>query len=290
MLVDYGRPAFRSLGVPVGGAADRFSLAVGNALVGNAPDAAALEMTLSGPTLQADTPLACVVFGAPFVLESNRQRLITGRTFTLYPQELLRIDGTPEGARAYFCVRGGFRVQEILGSRSGLEPLRADADLHYCPGTIAGRFIRPTFTWNSEPKLIRTLDGPQASWFEACEFYDQTFAVTPASNRMGLRLRGRPLARPNRELVSEPVCPGAVQVTRNGQCIVLGVDGQTIGGYPKIAHVISADLDKLGQLRPEARIRFTRVTLADAEAAHWHKQAELREWLTRLQVAESLSP
>ncbi len=290
MLVDYGRPAFRSLGVPVGGAADRFSLAVGNALVGNAPDAAALELTLTGPTLQADTPLACVVFGAPFVLESNRQRLTTGRTFTLYPQELLRIDGTPEGARAYFCVRGGFRVQEFLGSHSGLEPLRADADLHYCPGTIAGRFIRPTFTWNSEPMLIRTLDGPQASWFEVGEFYDQTFAVTPASDRMGLRLRGRPLARPNRELVSEPVCPGAVQVTRNGQCIVLGVDGQTIGGYPKIAQVISADLDKLGQLRPEARIRFTRVTLADAEAAHRNKQAELHQWLTRLQVAEPQSP
>jgi len=290
MLVDYGRPDYRSLGVPVGGAADRFSLALGNGLVGNPPDAAALEITLSGPTLQADTPLACVVFGAPFVLESDRQRLTTGTTFTLHPEELLRIDGTPEGARAYFCVRGGFDVPEILGSRSGLKPLRANAALHYWPGSIASRFIRPTFTWNSKPMLIRTLDGPQASWFEAGEFYDQAFAVTPTSNRMGLRLRGRPLLLPKRELVSEPVCPGAVQVTADGQCIVLGVDGQTIGGYPKIAHVISADLDKLGQLRPEARIRFARVTMADAEAAHWHKQAELREWLTRLQVAEPLSP
>src|SRR5262249_55608127 len=112
--------------------------------------------------------------------------------------------------------------------------------------------------------------------------------VLPASNRMGLRLGGPPLRRPDRELTSEPVCPGSVQVTGDGQCIVLGVDGQTIGGYPKIAQVVTADLDKLGQLRPDDRIRFTRVDLTEAERLYRLKQSELREWLTRLQTAELL--
>src|SRR5262249_13206402 len=136
----------------------------------------------------------------------------------------------------------------------------------------------------------RALEGPQSSWFRQDEFYIQEFNVSPSSNRMGLRLRGKPLKLPGRELVSEPVCPGAVQVTSDGQCIILGVDGQTIGGYPKIAHVISADLDKLAQLRPNDVIRFTNVSLEEAEAAYEQKQAELHEWLVRLEVAERFTP
>src|SRR5437764_11150571 len=90
-VVDYGRPGCRSLGVPVGGAADRWSLALGNALVGNAPDAAALEITLAGPTLQAEAQIAAVLFGAPFDITSDRQRLQAGKTFTLQPGDILRI-------------------------------------------------------------------------------------------------------------------------------------------------------------------------------------------------------
>ncbi len=102
---------------------------------------------------------------------------------------------------------------------------------------------------------------------------------------MGLRLQGEPLTWPKRELVSEPVCPGSVQVTRDGQCIVLGVDGQTIGGYPKIAQVVSADLDRVGQLRPGDQVYFVRVALQRAEALQRAKQAELRAWVTRLRVS-----
>src|SRR5438034_5798848 len=99
---------------------------------------------------------------------------------------------------------------------------------------------------------------------------------------MGLRLEGKPLPLPAREMLSEPVCPGTVQVTRDGQCIILGVEGQTIGGYPKIAQVIHADLDKLGQLRPGECLRFRSVHLAEAETIYRRKQTELHEWMTRL--------
>jgi antagonist of KipI len=293
LVVDFGRPHYRSLGVPVGGAADRTALALGNGLVGNTPDAAALELSLAGPTLQARCPLACVVQGAPFELASDRQQLTLGKTFTLQPDEVLRIGGTPRGMRAYVCVRGGIQEPVILGSRSSLQPLRAGSELPCLPDQIQARFIHCAPEKPGQ-KILRVLEGPQASWFTVEDFFassedstpPQLFRVSPASNRMGMRLQGKPLHVPGRELISEPVCPGSVQVTHDGQCIVLGVDGQTIGGYPKIAQVISADLDTLGQIRPGETVAFRRVSLEEAEAAYRKKWAEVSEWLVRLRTAE----
>jgi biotin-dependent carboxylase-like uncharacterized protein len=315
LVVDSGRQGYRSLGVPVGGAADRASLALGNALVGNPPDAAALEVCLTGPTLQADVQLACVVYGAPFTTTlikagfSERpdfRDVPPGRTFTLDAGDQLHIGSATAGMRAYFCVRGGLQVPRVLDSCSGLEPLRAGAELACLPAKIHSRFL-PTFVspdqasrpshdartrvshalasdWRLPPKstrLLRVVEGLQASWFRQQEFYDQEFTITPAGNRMGLRLQGRPLTMPERELVSEPVCPGAAQVTSDGQCIVLGVDGQTIGGYPKIAQVMQADLDRLGQLRQGERVRFVRCGIEEAIEAHQGRQAELNHWILR---------
>jgi 5-oxoprolinase (ATP-hydrolysing) subunit C len=283
LLVDRGRPGTRSLGVPVGGAADRCALALGNALVGNLPDTAALEVTLAGPTLRANCDLGCVLYGAPFLMTSDRAGFTTGKTFTLHRDEELHIGGTQTGARAYFCVCGGFDAPMVLGSRSALDPLQAGADLTCRESIIAGRFLTHVFEWRRDAHTLRVLPGPQAEWFADCDFYKREFVVSPASNRMGLRLDSRALTAPQRELVSEPVCPGSVQVTNDGQCIVLGIEGQTIGGYPKIAQVISADLDKLGQLRAAARITFRRVSLDEAATLYREKQREMEEWLTRLQ-------
>lgn len=284
LLVDAGRPGSRSLGVPVGGAADRSALALGNALVGNAPDAAAIEICLAGPTLQADDDLACVLCGAPFEISGNRR---AGKTFTLPAGESLRIGGTPSGMRAYLCVRGGFQTPTVLGSRSGLQPLHEGQELPCATGSIASRFIQMPALLDGDVMTLRVLPGAQADWFHLDAFYAEAFTVTPASNRMGLRLQGSPLSSATaevRELVSEAVCPGSVQVTRDGQCIILGVDGQTIGGYPKVAHVISADQDVLGQLRPGQRVHFVPVTLPEAELLQRRRQAELRDWVLRLRV------
>jgi antagonist of KipI len=300
LVVDAGRPRSRSLGVPVGGAADRFSLAIGNALVGNPPETAALEIGLAGPTLLADAPLACVLYGAPFAISSARQEVPAGTTFTLQAGERLQIGGTKRGMRAYFCVRGGIDAPVILGSRSSLAPLKEGERLFCRPGSIGGRRIHPApFAWLYAPRLS-VLPGAQADWFpadvERNEFRSassenginsvlpRSFEVTAASNRMGLRLKGEPIPVPAREMVSEPVSPGTVQVTRDGQCIILGIDGQTIGGYPKIAQVISADLDKLGQLRPGERVTFEYVSLERAEELYRQRAELLRGWLTRLQA------
>jgi len=270
----------------VSGAADRAALAIGNTLVGNEPDAAALEVALAGPTLIADAELACVLYGAPFDLASDRRPLGAGKTFTLHPGEVLRIGATAYDARAYFCIRGGLRTPLVLDSRSSLQPLRAGATLPCLSGTIHPHFI-PLEAARTAPAVLRVLDGAQAGWFRAEDFYSATYTVTPASNRMGLRLNGPPLPMPPGEMLSEPVCPGTVQVARDGQCIVLGVDGQTIGGYPKIAHVIDADLDLLGQLRPGERVVFRQTTLTEAEKLYREKQTRLREWLKRLRAADA---
>ena len=279
-LVDLGRPRSRALGVPVGGAADRAALMLGNALVGNAPAAPALEVCLRGPVLRAEAQVGCVVFGAPFALASARQVLHAGVTFTLEVGEELHIGSTAQGMRAYVCVRGGFHGPIILGSVSTLESLEAGAQLRGATGCIRGRFFSPVVTEElaTERLLVRVVPGLQADWFADTAFYDQEFSVTPALDRMGIRLESRPLPYPERELVSEPVCPGAVQVTRDGQCIVLGVDCQTIGGYPKIAQVIQADLDKRAQLRPGDFLRFRKVSLEVAVALYRRRQDFLRLW------------
>ncbi len=286
-VVDAGRPTTRSLGVPVGGAADRASWMLGNALVGNPPEMPALEIAVKGPILHADCAIGGVVFGAPFVLSSARQSLRAGRTFTLSAGEEFHIGGTPSSLRAYLCVPGGFEVATILGSRSALDVLQRGETLPCSPSRLPPRFVGPDCPFAPAPPSgkLRVLPGQQADWFDGADFYNQAFTVTPSSNRMGLRLQGKTLSLPPRELLSEPVCPGAVQVTKDGQCIILGVDGQTIGGYPKIAQVIRADLDPLGQIRPGDTIRFEQVDLKTALALDRQRRELLHEWITRLRVS-----
>ncbi|MCI0738050.1 MAG: biotin-dependent carboxyltransferase family protein [Gemmataceae bacterium] len=309
-VVAGGRPRTRSLGVPVGGAADRAAHALGNGLVGNPPFAAALEVCLKGPVLRADAALAGVVFGAPFTLSSARQELRSGVTFNLEAGEEIHIGVTASGMRAYFCVRGGLETPFVLDSQDSLDFVKA-GDVLPCPaGTIRKRFLPEPAALaraTSPPLLarrarvilpspsgrgvggegvnVRVIAGPQADWFDENELYGQEFRVSKNLNRMGIRLEGKPLTMPARELISEPVCPGAIQATADGQCIVLGVDGQTIGGYSKIAHVIQADLDLLGHLRPGETIRFERITLQEAENLLRQRNAILNEWLTRMRVS-----
>jgi biotin-dependent carboxylase-like uncharacterized protein len=289
-IVAAGRPRTRSLGVPVGGPADRRSLALGNSLVGNEPDAAALEIALTGPRLRADADVGCILFGAPFEAQRDGSFIDVGHTFTLHAGEELRIGGAIFGARAYLCVLGGFHVPTILASRSALEPIRKREVLVCESSAIRTRYCPDLQTEFPEVWTVSALPGLQATWFDEAEFYQQTFTVRAESNRMGLRLKGHALTMPAREMISEAVCPGTVQVTPDGQCIVLGVDGQTIGGYPKIAQVIQADLDTLGQLRPGQPIRFARISLADAIERDRQAQAELRQWTLRLRLSLDAFP
>lgn len=259
LLVDGGRPSTRGLGVSVGGPADAASLILGNALVGNPAFTPAVEITLSGPTLIADCDVGICIFGAPFQIDRDGESIASCQTFTLKREQTLRIGGTGSRCRAYLCVPGGFHAKPVLQSVTAFEPLKEGDRLMCEESILPGRSFDPgEFRSATSPKIVRVLPGPQADWFDE-SFFGYTYRVTPASNRMGIRLDGPALQLPKRELVSEPVAPGAIQITNDGKPIVLGVDGQTIGGYPKVAHVISADLDELGQMRPGNEVRFHKV-------------------------------
>jgi biotin-dependent carboxylase-like uncharacterized protein len=290
LLVDGGRPSTRSLGIPLGGAADRTAWEIGNALAGSPPDAVALEIALSGPTLIADCDVSACVFGAPFDCTIDGIAVSAAYVFHLRKGQTLKIGGANGGARAYLCVRGGFQTKRILGSGSAFAPI-SEGDVLACESSMnAGRSLAHAnvpslFDETASVDALRVIDGPQANWFSSSSFSQQSFTISPASNRMGVRLQGEPLPREAREMISEAVAPGAVQITNEGLPIILGVDGQTIGGYPKIAHVVGADLDRVGQLRPGQSIRFLPITLEEAEALAEVRRRKRRSWLAALRLA-----
>jgi antagonist of KipI len=196
----------------------------------------------------------------------------------------LHVGPRRSGARAYLAIDGGIAVPRFLGSRStylpggfgGLEGrrLRANERLPLgtgvrAPAMRAGRSWpqdrRPPYT--STPTL-RVVLGPQDDAFTARgldTFLNSAYVLTPASNRMGARLKGAPIAhRDATGIVSDGVVTGSVQVPADGQPIVMLADHQTTGGYPKIATVIRADLPLLAQLLPGERVRFKTISIIDA--------------------------
>jgi antagonist of KipI len=192
-------------------------------------------------------------------------------------------------------VRGGIEVKFFLGSASthilsGLgghegRALRKGDTLKV--GEAQGRTGRRTLTALARSilaprKILRVTPGPQSERFDAASrhaFYEQKYLVTEESNRMGLRLEGKPIPTPaGGEMISEGVALGAVQVTEAGKPIILFVEQQTTGGYPKIANVISADFRSLGQLRPRQEIQFERVD--------WQTARELLQEQEKLLASE----
>lgn len=282
LIVDQGRPHSRGLGLPMGGAADRFRFMLGNALVGNAPDAPALEIALAGPILEATEDHGVVVYGAPFSVRVNDRPQPVGKTFTVHAGDVLTIGTTELGLRAYLCVPGGFESKEIMGSRSALAPIRNGQALTGLPSSLRSRWLEPLMEEGEEPGLLRVLPGTHAGQFPFADFLSRSYTVAAESNRMGLRLTGERFAKDQGELLSAPVCPGTVQLTHDGLPVVLGIDAQTIGGYPRIAQVIAADLDRLAQLRPGSPVRFEQVDLAAARELACQRQDRLREWTARL--------
>lgn len=263
---DGGRHDHRAFGVPVGGAFDRRALSLANALLGNPSDAAALELTQFGGTYRAAVPLAIALAGAPMAttLETpggRRIGLTIPQSLTLPAGSIVTIGGTDRGARTYLAVRGGWRTPIILGARSSETPLRAGDVLPAEPSRTPVR--RPGWT-DLEAGPIRLIDGPDAAFFEPIPWDDLEFRVGRQCDRVGIRLEGPELrVETDPERTSAPVAPGALQVA-GGRPIILGVACGTMGGYPHVAHVLTIDLDRLGQARPGDRLRFRRIRLAEA--------------------------
>lgn len=278
---DLGRPGLGPMGLSPSGAADPIALRLGNRLVGNADGTAALEMTLIGGTFLFPEGGIAALAGSDFGASLDNQPVATWMALKINSGQILRLGPTRSGARCYLCVQGGIKVNSFLGSASthilsglgGFEgrALRTGDVLNVGPvsTTFSERKISSQSLERLSPrKVLRVTSGPQSDWFPESSqelFYSKTYRVTEDSNRMGLRLEGIVIPPHSKgQMITEGVSLGAVQVPDGGQPILLFVEQQTTGGYPKIANVISADLPSIGQLRPRDDIRFEKVNLKNA--------------------------
>jgi biotin-dependent carboxylase-like uncharacterized protein len=283
---DLGREGFGPLGVSASGAADAISLRLGNRLVGNAEGAAGLEMTLLGGTFAFPDGAIVALTGSDFGATVDGAPVAVWTSFEVEAGRTLRLGPTRSGARCYLCVRGGIEVKLFLGSASthvlsglgghegralrrgdllkmGSTGLGEATGRNACPTKGVRRLSAPALREVGARKVLRVTPGPQSDWFpEAAQrtFYASRYRVAEESNRMGIRLEGGAAPEgPGGKMISEGVSLGAIQVPEGVQPIILFVEQQTTGGYPKIANVISADFHCLGQLRPRDEIRFERV-------------------------------
>ncbi|MBM3599351.1 MAG: biotin-dependent carboxyltransferase family protein [Alphaproteobacteria bacterium] len=281
-IQDGGRRLWQRYGVSPAGPADPPSHAIANLLVGNPRAAAAVEFTLIGGTWQVEaTSVRLAVAGGSFPISVDGQAAPGRRSLTLRRGQSLTIGPADDAVRGYLAVAGGFALPAVLDSlathvRSGLGgldgraigrgaalPLGLDAAPESPDLALDARELPP------RRLPLRIVLGPQDDQFfpaAIANLLDTDYTVTREADRMGCKLAGAPLPhRGGHNIISDGIATGSIQVPGSGQPILLLVDRQTTGGYPKIATVISADLGTAGQLRPGDRVRFARVTVAEAQ-------------------------
>jgi antagonist of KipI len=310
---DLGRKGFREFGVSLGGALDPHALRVANLLAGNDESAAGLEITFGGLRLRFADDRIVAWCGGDFNARIGSTPVTTGHPALVRAGEEFAIESPAIGCRAWLAISGGIDVPVVLGSRSG--------DLHAGFGGVRGRPVRdgeefplgenperakiliaklrtekvarwkPPHDWSSPARRapsLRYIRGADCARFieSALQlFSNANFFVSPDSDRMGIRLDGPRLERRDDvDLLSEAVAPGTVQVPPSGKPILLLNDCQTIGGYPKIAHVITVDLPIATQLCPGDRIRFSEVSIADAHALLLERERNLEQFRRGLEL------
>ncbi|USQ76548.1 biotin-dependent carboxyltransferase family protein [Ornithinimicrobium cryptoxanthini] len=261
---DFGRTGQASLGIGRSGACDRGAHRLANALVGNHPTLATLEVTLGGLTLEAISDVVVATSGARCAGAPHLA------PFRLAAGEQLQLGTPAAGLRTYLAVRGGIDVDPVLGSRAtdllaGLGPKvleRGDVlPVGSTPRPLPGVDVAPVPEPAHERMTVRVAAGPRRDWFDDDAwvlFTSQTYSVTSQSNRVGVRLEGEALHRAREgELVSEGMLRGAVQVPPSGLPVLFLADHPVTGGYPVVAYVDDQDVDRCAQLRPGQELRFS---------------------------------
>ncbi|MBA3849853.1 MAG: KipI antagonist [Opitutus sp.] len=311
-VMDLGRPGYQRHGVVVGGALDRFAARVANTIVGNDENAALLELAQLGPELRFDVPAVVAWCGGGFEPRVGAEPLPRDRAVRVAAGETIGFGPAQTGLRAWLAVAGGIDVPLVLGSRSTYRragfggfngrPLQAGDRLRMgemsgfarrlsaTPVRAAPWSIRPDTLGNQAPVgTVRAMRGPEWDWFtpEAQRaFFSSPWTATKDADRMGVRLAGPELTLAEaREMISDGVNEGIVQVPAAGAPIVLLASRQTVGGYPRLAAVASVDLGRLAQLAPGQTVRFGEITLARAHELYLGRERDLtrvRTGLSRL--------
>ncbi len=299
---DLGRTGFRQFGVSTSGALDSFGLRVANLLVGNDEGAAGLEITLGGLQLRFEDERIVAWCGGEFDVQIGSRALPAGHVAHLQAGDELKFGRAQIGCRCWLAISGGIDVPVVLGSRS--------TDLRANFGGLEGRRLRDgdqlslgefrqsetaaaagISSWTAphdwacpasrHPSLrfIRGVDWNRFNDVTIQRLMQHEFSVLPDSDRMGVRFDGSELKREDgTDLISEAVAPGTIQVPPSGKPILLLGDCQTIGGYPKIAHVITVDLGIAAQLRAGDSVRFSEVSLQDAHRVLMERQRDLERF------------
>lgn len=267
LVEDLGRPGAAGIGVSRSGAADREALRLANRAVGNPEDAAAVEVTWGGLAVEVrDGPVWLCVTGAPVPVTVGGRAVGSHAVFSAGTGAVVAL-GVPErGLRSYLAVRGGVAVPPVLGSRShdvlsglGPDPLAEGDRLPVGPPPGRVPVVDHLPLPRPAPVVLRVARGPRDAWVtDPDALVREVWTATSHSNRVGMRLRGARLTHrdPDRQLASEGVLRGAVQVPTGGDPVVFLADHPVTGGYPVVGVVLDADVDRAAQVRPGQEVRF----------------------------------
>lgn len=298
---DKGRFGYQASGMQVSGVMDRYSAIIANALAGNDADAALLETTFIGPEIEAQERLLVAVTGGQPIISIDGRDAAPYRTHVLQPGQRLKVAGMKSGIRAYIAIAGGIDVPVVMGSRSTNLKLKiggcsgrklnagdilpvgkaSEQAKNVMEGNASARSISIQQDASSV-KTIRIVLGPQNNYFsqETLDALEQAeYSITNESDRMGYRLSGPAIEKTiTKDLITDGIVFGSIQIPPNGQPIIMMADHQTTGGYPKVGTVISADLSVLAQCTPGTKLRFKIVSVQEAQQAYLDKE----KWLSNL--------
>jgi len=279
---DLGRFGSAHLGISASGASDNLAMRIGNLMVGNPENTTAIEMTLTGDTVLFHSDAFIALAGSIFKIDLDEKPFPFWSGTYIQAGQVLTIGSTLSGARCYLCVRGGLQVKNIINSASthltsemgGLNGCILKKGDQIAFGNLS-HVIQPIKNMENYPftntATIRATKGLQWDWFDNQNrklFFEKGYQVSTLSNRMGLRLSGQSIfSSKGSEIITEGMPLGAIQIPGDGQPILSFVEHQTTGGYPKLANVISADLYKVGQLKPGDQFKFQLIDFPEAEKA-----------------------
>ncbi len=278
---DRGRFGYQQMGVPVSGVLDSFAFRVANILAGNPENNPVLEITVMGPSLEITKQMDIALTGAKMGMTLNDKPVKQWKSIRVNPGDMLTIAQVKSGCRAYLAVTGGVKVPLIMGSYSTYvggkiggfmgRPLKKDDVLETNDAKVLNK--HRSIPENMIPEypstaLIRAISGPQDEYFDKglSTLFETEYMVTAKADRMGYRLQGGriPIKKGMpKSIVSEPSMPGSIQIPPDEQPIILLVE-QTVGGYAKIATVISTDLSRVAQTTPGDTIKFEKIDLTTA--------------------------
>lgn len=313
---DLGRFGHRAIGVGSGGALDPFAARIANLLAGNEEDAALIEITLGNFRIRFTDERAIAWCGGTFETKIGSAEVPAGHAFLVRAGDELAANAPQIGCRMWLAIAGGIHVPSILNSRStdlragfgGFEgrALQDGDELPLGELTAANRARAKMLgearlsAWSAQRewaspampyptlRIVRGVDWRRFDVSTHRNLTSKKFTVTPEADRMGVRLHGPELHRKDSgDLLSEAVAPGTIQVPPSGQPILLLGDCQTIGGYPKIAHVITVDLPVAAQLRSGDEVQFRETSIAEAHALLLQRESDLDRFRIGLDLTTS---